>query len=250
MTFIFEELDSQETPLGLISLRKRAEPKLDNRILYEVKLGDEFLMSSLFPEAEIQLSKLGLEALKANGHDQDLDIVVGGLGLGYTAAAVLEDASVNTMIVVDIMEAVIDWHQRHLVPLGKTLTSDPRCNFILGDFFALATNTRATFQSGTCEATAEQRKPHGIFLDIDHSPANWLDQENSHFYTHEALSKMKDKLVDGGLFGLWSNDLPDAEFTALLKSVFDAVETHIIPFHNPYSGNESTNSVYLAHKGM
>jgi len=241
MAFIFEELDSQETPLGFISLRKRAEPRLNNQILYEVKLGDEFLMSSLFPEAEIQLSKLGLNALKANGHANDVDIVVGGLGLGYTAAAVLEDSNVRSLNIIDIMQAVIDWHQRHLVPLGETLSSDPRCEFVLGDFFALATDANIGFQPAN-------KQIHGIFLDIDHSPSNWLDQGNSNFYTNEALSSMKKKLHPGGIFGLWSNDLPDNKFTALLEFIFDSVETHIISFHNPYSGSESTNSVYLAKK--
>ena len=90
MTLEFEELDYQETPLGAISLRRRAEPRLEGEILYEVKLGDEFLMSSLFTSAEVQLARLGLAALDGT----DLDIVVGGLGLGYTAVAALEDPSV------------------------------------------------------------------------------------------------------------------------------------------------------------
>ena len=87
MTLEFEELDYQKTPLGEISLRRRVEPRLEGEILYEVKLGDEFLMSSLFTHAEIQLARLGLAALE----DAGLDIVVGGLGLGYTAVAALED---------------------------------------------------------------------------------------------------------------------------------------------------------------
>ena len=240
MAFIFEELDCQETPLGLISLRKRAEPRLDNRILYEVKLGDEFLMSSLFPEAEIQLSRLGLEAIRNNGHDDELDIVVGGLGLGYTANAALEDEKVHTLSVIDIMPAVIEWHQKHLVPLGETLSTDTRCTLQLGDFFELATNSEPGFPP-------LNKSVHGVFLDIDHSPSNWLDQGNSSFYTEDSLAKMKNKIFPGGIFGLWSNDLPDNNFTALLESVFDRVETHLVEFNNPYSGGKSSNSVYLAH---
>ena len=117
MTFDFEELDYQKTPLGEISLRRRAEPMLAGKILYEVKLGDEFLMSSLFTSAEIQLARLGLAMLEGTG----LDVVVGGLGLGYTAAAVLEDPSVRSLTVIEVMEPVIDWHRRCLVPLGKEL---------------------------------------------------------------------------------------------------------------------------------
>ena len=121
MALVFEELDFQETPLGEISLRRRSEPKLDGEILYEVKLNDEFLMSSLFTEAEIQLSKLGLAALDG----PELDIVVGGLGLGYTAVAALEDPSVRSLMVIEVMEPVIDWHHRGLVPLGEKLAQIP-----------------------------------------------------------------------------------------------------------------------------
>ena len=110
MTVEFEELDFQETPLGDISLRRRSELRLAGKIVYEVKLGDEFLMSSLFTDAEIQLARLGLAALEGTG----LDVVVGGLGLGYTAAAVLEDPSVASLMVVEVMEPVIDWHRRGL----------------------------------------------------------------------------------------------------------------------------------------
>ena len=73
MLLDFEELDFQQTPLGDISLRRRSEPRLDGKILYEVKLGEEFLMSSLFTEAEIQLARLGLAELDGN----ELDIATG-----------------------------------------------------------------------------------------------------------------------------------------------------------------------------
>ena len=101
---MFEELDYHETPIGAISLRRRSEPRLGGKILYEVKLGEEFLMSSLFHEAERQLSKLGLRALEKD----DLDVVVGGLGLGYTAAAALEDPRVRSLVVVEYLAPVIE----------------------------------------------------------------------------------------------------------------------------------------------
>lgn len=241
MSFVFEELDSQQSPIGEISLRKRSELRLDGKILYEVKLGEEFLMSSLFTEAEIQLSKLGLAALKARGIAAELDVVVGGLGLGYTAVAALEDSNVNSLLVIDVMAAVIDWHQRELVPLGKTLNDDPRCILHQGDFFAMATAEGCGFF-----ADQPERLVHAVLLDIDHSPSNWLNNENQHFYSEQALRSMRSKLLPGGLFGLWSNDLPDPDFTALLGRVFEHSEAHVVSFPNPYTQAESSNSVYLA----
>jgi spermidine synthase len=238
MTFEFKELDFQETPLGEISLRRRAEPRLDGKILYEVKLGDEFLMSSLFTEAEIQLATLGIAALDF----PDLDIVVGGLGLGYTATAALEEPSVRSVTIVEVMEPVIDWHRRGLVPMGETLVSDERCTLIHADFFALATSPAGFIRADS------NKLVHGVLLDIDHSPGHWLNPGNKDFYTATGLGSLADKLHPGGVFGLWSNDPPDAEFSAVLGSVFPTSESHIVTFPNPYTGGESSNTVYIAKK--
>lgn len=239
MTLDFEELDYQQTPLGEISLRRRAEPRLDGRILYEVKLNEDFLMSSLFTEAEIQLSRLGLAAMQG----ADWDILVGGLGLGYTAVEVLENPSVRSLTVIDVMEPVIDWHRRGLVPLGKVLTAEPRCRLVLADFFAVVSSAGGGFTSAVPTPLV-----HAILLDIDHSPRNWLNPGNGEFYTEQGLRNLADKLHPGGIFGLWSDDPVDEEFMFLLESVFAAAESHRVNFPNPYTGGVSSNTVYLAHK--
>ncbi|MGA8208578.1 MAG: spermidine synthase, partial [Nocardioidaceae bacterium] len=78
MSARFEELDWQQTPMGAISLRRRREPGSGVDI-FEAKLDDDFLMSSEFVVAEVELARLGLAA--ATG--RDLAVLVGGLGLGY-----------------------------------------------------------------------------------------------------------------------------------------------------------------------
>ncbi len=135
MSLSFEELDFRPTPMGVLSLRRRRRPMSDVDV-YEIKLGDEFLMSSQFTAAEIELARLGLAALGR----ADLDVVVGGLGLGYTARAVLENAGVRSLIVVDALAEVIEWHEQGLLPLGKELTGDPRCRLVHGDFFAMSSS--------------------------------------------------------------------------------------------------------------
>ena len=208
MNIVFEELDYQQTPLGDISLRKRSEPRLDNTIIFEVKLGDEFLMSSLFVEAEEQLSTIGLAALKANGFNNELNIVVGGLGLGYTALTALNDISVSNMSVIDVMQPVISWHQQGLLPIGDVLATSDRCELIHGDFFALATDKANGF--------IDSEPVDAVLLDIDHSPSHWLNQGNSSFYSQQSLSAMAKKIRTGGVFALWSNELPDQNFVDVL----------------------------------
>ena len=239
MTVEFEELDYRETPLGAISLRRRAEPRLAGKIVYEVKLGDEFLMSSLFTDGETALARLALGALRG----RDLDIVVAGLGLGYTAAAALEYPCVGSLVVVEVMEAVIDWHRRGLVPLGRQLVEEPRCELVNADFFALVADGARGFHPA-----GASRRVDAALVDIDHSPRHWLNATNSAFYTVSGLGALCRKLRPGGVFGLWSNDPPDSAFMDLLGDVFRSCESHTVSFANPYTGGASASTVYLAQK--
>jgi len=240
MSSLFEEIDSQSSPLGQISLRRRRIPVLGDRDIYEVKLGDEFLMSSMFVDAEEALSTLGLAAVKGDS----LSVVVGGLGLGYTAVAALKDERIDELLVVDALETVIGWHRDEHVPLGKILNADARNRYVLGSFFDLATAPGTGFDSNS-----PGKQFDAILLDIDHSPTEYLNPANASFYTTANLALMAEQLKPEGVFAMWSQNLPDADFEALLKTVFTRVESHVVAFDNPFQGGESTNSVYVCVKG-
>ena len=228
-----KELAYHKTPLGDLILRRRPEPRLQNRQVFEVKLGDEFLMSSLFTEAEIELANLGLAGLTG-----ELDVVVGGLGLGYTAVAALENKNVRSLLVIDKFQPVIDWHTQNLVPSGQILTEDKRCELRTGDFFELA---RTSFDISDTE-----RKFDAVLLDIDHSPKHFLDAKNASFYSLEGLASLRRQLKTGGVFALWSNDAPDEEFTKHLESIFGRASAQTVEFANFYTNTTSVNSVYTA----
>ncbi len=239
----FEEIDYQQTPLGEVILRRRTMQSLGDKEIYEIMLGSEFLMSSLFTVVEEELSSLGIAATEKAFHDTQLDVVVGGLGLGYTAKVALDQPSVGDLIVVDYLQPVIDWHQRGLVPLGKGLTNDPRCHFEHGDFFK-----RAISDGGIgFDSQSAGRKFHAILLDIDHSPAHLLNERHASFYQAEGLRKMTDQLHPGGVFALWSDDPPEETFMSALRDVFSRVDTHVVPFENPILGRDSESTVYVAH---
>lgn len=240
MDRLFEEIDFRETPLGDLILQRRKYLQLGGEVVYEVKLGDAFLMSSMFHEVEEALSRLGLAALEGEGWD----VVVGGLGLGYTAVAALDFPQVKELLVVDAMEGVIDWHERGLVPLGKTMNDDPRCRYVLGDFFTLAADPARGF-----DPDRAGRKFHAVLLDIDHSPRNLLAAQNAAFYTPEGLWKLATQLLPGGVFALWSDDAPDMDFIADLERVFSGVEAHVVKFPNPLRETVSESTVYVAVHG-
>lgn len=230
----FEELDYRSTPIGELSLRRRTQISLGVEV-FEVKLGDEFLMSSLFTEGEIALAKLGLAGLGAG----PLDVAVGGLGLGYTAQAVLDHPAVRSLLVIDALAAVIDWHCRGLVPLGAALSADPRCQFVNGDFFALLDLPGIDCRDPT-------KRFHAILVDIDHSPRDVLHASHAAFYETDGLHRLATHLHPGGAFALWSNDPPDEDFRATLATVFATCEAHVVTFHNPLQNRNAANTVYVA----
>jgi spermidine synthase len=231
-----EELDWSPTPIGEVSLRRRRDP-ISGVDIFEVKLGDEFLMSSLFTVAEVEVARLALARLEG----ADLDIAVGGLGLGYTAQAVLGDERVRELLVVDALEPVIRWHERGLVPVGPVLTADPRCRFVHGDFFAMTEGTGY-----------DPLVPHRVFdavvVDIDHSPRHLLADGSAGFYGVEGTGRLAEHLRPGGVYTLWSNDPPDDDYLAILSQVFVDVAAEVVRFPNPLQDREATNTVYLATK--
>jgi spermidine synthase len=238
MSVNFQELDYRETPLGELTLRRRLIHSLGELEVFEVKLGDAFLMSSLFHTVEEALADLGLAAVTAG----EMDVVVGGLGLGYTAVAALKNPAVRSLLIVDALQGVIDWHQRGLVPLGATLTQDPRCRFVHGDFFALAASTTGF------DPEEPGRKFDAVLLDIDHSPRYLLHERHGSFYGPEGLRSFAAHLHRGGVFALWSDDPPDENFLAELDDVFAQVTAREITFPNPVLECESSSTVYVALK--
>ncbi|WP_294181667.1 spermidine synthase [uncultured Schumannella sp.] len=227
----FEELDFQNTPMGEISLRRRHDPHLGVEV-FEVKLNDEYLMSSLFTVAEEELATLGLAAVEGDA----LDVLVGGLGLGYTAVTALADERVRALTVVDALAEVVGWHERRLLPVSNTLLDDARTSLVVDDFFDLARR----------EPVDEASKFHAILVDIDHTPTHRLDSTHADFYTADGLRSLARHLHPGGVFALWSDDPPETEFLAVLAEVFPQVSGELVSFDNPLTGGVSTNSVYVA----
>jgi len=230
----FEELDWRPTPMGELSLRRRLDP-VSGEEIHEVKLDEDFLMSSLFVEAEIAISRIALDLLVG----ADLDVVVGGLGLGFTALAVLADPRVRSLIVVDALAEIIEWHERGLIPAGAQLVADPRCRLVHADFFA------AVAGPGLDPAEPERRF-HAIVVDIDHSPSHLLHPSHGGFYTPAGLARLRAHLRPGGVFTLWSNDPPEEDFLARLNAEFPGASARVVSFANPLQDRLATNTVYVA----
>ena len=237
MSKLFEELDYQITPLGALSLRRRRQLKLDKDVV-EVILNDEHLMSDMFTASEIALAERPLSNMTQNAPD----ILIGGLGLGYTAQAALAFAQVKSVTIIEYLAPVISWHRDGLLPVGTILPDDPRCQIIEADFFACAASDDGF------DKAQPNRRFDGIFLDIDHAPDFHLNHSHAGFYTEDGLRQLAKHLKDGGVFALWSNDLADDAFVARLENVFGKASAEDVVFFNPLMENDCCQTVYIAEK--
>ena len=230
-----EILAYEPSPLGLLCLRRREVLARPGTFVTEVTLNHEFLMSSYNTDSERAISNRAVELHEGS----QLTALVGGLGLGYTARSALLDERVRSMKVIDALAEVIDWHRRHLVPLGAELTSDPRCELVHGDFFAMVAE-------GIEQTDDGPRQFDAILVDIDHTPRHLLNPSHAGFYEPTGLRRVAEQLRPAGVFALWSDDPPDDEFVAVMLPEFASVQAHVVTFPNHYTGEHSSCTVYVA----
>ncbi|MGH3990035.1 MAG: spermidine synthase, partial [Pseudonocardiaceae bacterium] len=147
---------------------------------------------------------------------------------------------VRSLVVVEALGEVIDWHERDLLPDTAGLASDRRVRLVHGDFFGLADAATGL------DPKTPGRLFHAVLVDIDHTPRHLLHPSHAAFYEPAGLRGLTRHLHPGGMFALWSDDPPDEDFRAVLAAVFARVEAHVVRFPNPFTGEESANTVYVA----
>ena len=236
MSRSYEELDRQDTAIGELVLRRRSPPGFAGRQITEIMLGHDLLMSSYLNESERQLASKALDAVPSR--NAPLAVVIGGLGLGHTAEAALEDARVGSVRVIEFLPTVVGWHVRGLVPLGPALTSDPRVRIQQGDFFAWIAGLRLADTPGDGF--------DAILVDIDHAPDERLDVAHGGFYATSSLTHVATLVRPGGVFAFWSAGAPQPAFHALLDGAFARVATHEVVVYNPMIDEEMVDTIYVA----
>ncbi len=150
-----------------------------------------------------------------------------------------EATRVRSLTVVDALGAVIRWHREGLLPDAAVLNADGRTRLVEGDFFALMCGDE-TF------VDAVPDRFHAILLDIDHTPRHLLHPSHAAFYTADRLRELRRHLAPSGVFALWSDDPPDADFQAALEERFATATAEVVTFPNPLTRGESTATVYVA----
>lgn len=222
---------NSESPIGAICLRRRELLSRPGTVITEITVDHMLLMSSYHTESERALASRSLER---HGGREDLRVLVGGLGLGYTAQEVLRSSAVTHVDVIEFLPEVIGWMRNGLVPLSEELGCDPRLEIIEGDVYSLM-------------ATPGDAQYDLILIDVDHSPDEMLADANAFFYTQEGLELAKSHLKGGGLLGVWSY-ADSSPFAAALRAVFPHGDIEPVAFDNDLTGEHEVNWLFLALK--
>jgi len=225
-----EILAYEPSPIGMICLRQRELLSQPGTVVTEVTLDHQFLMSSHNTDSERALSSSALDLHQGNG----LNVLVGGLGLGYTAREVLASDRVARVEVVEFLPPVIGWLDAGLLPLAKELNADTRLNVSEGDFY------------GRLAGPPEQHFDL-ILVDIDHSPDEHLGDASDGFYAEAGLASAQQHLAPGGVLGVWSY-AESPRFEAALRNVFSEVRVETVTFENRVVGGEETNWLFFGRR--
>ena len=226
--FNLQVLAYETTPLGDLCLRRRELLSRPGTVITEITLDHQLLMSSHNTVSE---RALATEALARHpGHD--LSVLVAGLGLGYTAATVLQSVRVERLEVIELFPAVVEFLKGGLVPLSSELLADARFGVRQGDAYAML------------HGQAIERWDL-VLIDVDHSPEDHLGVGNKAFYTRSGLVRAKHHLAPGGILAVWSY-ADSSAFVEALHTAFDVVDVVSVRYVNDLVDEEHTDWLFLA----
>ncbi len=223
-----EILAYEPSPLGILCLRRRELLSQPGTIVTEVTLNHEFLMSSLYTDSERALARTAIEM--HTGHD--LRVLVGGLGLGYTAREALLSDRVARVEVVELLPQVIDWLTRGLVPLSSELCDEPRLVLTQGDVYQRL--------AGPADELLDV-----ILIDVDHSPDERLGDQSVSFYTRQGLRAARRHLAPDGVLAVWSY-AESSPFADALRAVFEQVRVEPVTYENRLIDQRRTDWLFFA----
>ncbi|WP_340677016.1 hypothetical protein [Paraglaciecola sp.] len=186
------------------------------------------LMNSRVYHSEQVLAQLGCAHLK--GLD-NAEVLVGGLGMGYTLAAALKAINSKSHVTVaELIPEVLTWNQGPLGRCAGNPLQDSRTKVHIGDVAELLKSTQPAFDA--------------ILLDVDNGPEGLTQSDNNWIYSDAGLKSIYHTLKPQGMLAIWSAG-PDYLFSVRLKNTGFKVDTRIV---RARPGKGSKHSIFLAKK--
>jgi spermidine synthase len=174
---------------------------------FSIRLGQNELMNSRLGGSEAALANLACARIKSR---QRPEILIGGLGMGFTMRAALAALGAQARITVaELVPAVVAWARGPMAEVFGDSLGDPRLRIQEGDIVPLIAGARSAFDA--------------ILLDVDNGPAGLTRAANDGLYDATGLSAAYAALRPGGVLALWSAG-PDADFTRRLRQSGFGVE--------------------------
>ena len=204
----FVEVARAESEHGELVLRERRENGAP--AILELRANGVFVMDTAEHASERALATAALALV-----EEPRDVLVGGMGLGFTMHEVMADSRVQRCTVVEIEEALVGWMRDGTIPHGPTMLADERANPVIADV-------------SVALPEADESSYDLVLLDVDNGPSFLVHESNARIYEKEFLQEVRRVLRPGGALVVWSMDVaPDLQ--SVLASVFDETDAQSQP---------------------
>jgi len=182
-----------------------------------VRYGGKVLMSSRQHGSEDALAELALPRAR---HRRA--VLVGGLGLGFTARAALERVPTDARVVVaELTPALLDWNRRLVGKLAGRPLDDRRCTVQIGDVMDRIAEARGAYDA--------------ILLDVDNGPGSMVHEANHRIYGHRGVAACHAALAQGGVLAVWSAHHDEPYLRRLQRGGFEAA-ARVVPSRGAAGG--------------
>jgi spermidine synthase len=205
-----EAVERVTTPNGELQL-SRMEAAGETH--YELIMNGVFLMASYNAPSCVVLTDTVMAGIEQKGH---IDLLIGGLGMGFALRRALEYSSLGTVRVVELEPKIVEWNRVYLG--NQDILDDSRTEVVLGDFHDYVHGNARSY--------------HGIAMDIDNGPDWIVRPENKRAYSLSTLQVLRSRLRPGGVLAIWGH-AEYANYERALERVFGDVTTHHATDHEP-----------------
>ncbi|MBO8128418.1 MAG: hypothetical protein H0Z39_04355 [Peptococcaceae bacterium] len=169
---------------------------------YEMIINGVFIMASYNYLSSELLVREAMKRIKSKDY---VNILIGGLGMGFTVKEACSFSNVSNIDVVEIEPTIAEWNKSYFSDSNQNCLDDERVNVIIKDFYEYVMNTRNLYDI--------------ISMDIDNGPALLVREGNRRVYSTSFFRRVKEIMKPGAVFVIWSGNY-DQNLVKQTKEVF------------------------------